>query len=225
MKVKYIRWSFVGLLGFVILLGIVLPAPVTLGASATWTNGNYRFAGGTHPVALGFAGLFAALYFVLVFSDPPELAGALPGVVRRFLAFWLDFIIAIFIVGPTFGILATLVEWRRTGVFLWMFERETSASSDIVMTTGGAVLVFVVLLFYFALPLTRRRPSPGSCVTGYQVMPDEGATFTLRRAILRMIVGFLGMSMWPLTPFIGRQRKKGKVWFDRVSNTHAVLLR
>jgi uncharacterized RDD family membrane protein YckC len=85
--------------------------------------------------------------------------------------------------------------------------------------------VFVLLLFYFALPLVRRRPSPGSCITGYQVMPDDGQTLTLRRAILRTIVGFFAMSMWPLTPFIARQRKKGKVWFDRPFSTHAVLLR
>jgi len=225
MKVKYIRWSFVSLLGFVMLLGVLLPGPMTLGASATWTNGDYRFAGGTHPVALGFAVSFAALYFVLIFVDPPEVAGVLPGVVRRFFAFWFDFIIAMMVMGPVFGILATILEWRRTGIFVWMFERETLASTDIVITTGGALLVFVVLLFYFSLPLMRRRPSPGSCITGYQVMPDEGATLTLSGAIFRTIVGFFAMSMWPLTPFIARQRKKGKIWVDRAFRTHAVRLR
>lgn len=225
MKVKYIRWSFVSLLGFVMFLGVLLPAPVTLGASATWTNGEYHFAGGTHPAALVLAALFIVLYLALMGCAPPALGEVLPGVVRRFLAFWLDFLIAMMVIGPTFGIFATLAEWRRTGVLVWMFERETPAPTDTLLTTGGVALVFVLLLFYFAVPLVRRRPSPGSCIAGYQVMPDEGRTLTLWRAILRTIVGFFAMSMWPLTPFIARQRKKGKVWFDGPFRTHAVILR
>jgi RDD family len=160
-------------------------------------------------------------------AAPPALGGVLPGVVRRFFAFWLNFMIAMMVIGPTFGVLVTVVtvaEWRRTGVFVWMFERETPVSTDILLTTGGASLVFVLLLFYFALPLVRRRPSPGSCILGYQVVPDEGLTLTLRRAVLRTIVGFFAMSMWPITPFIARQRRKGKVWFDQAFRTHAVLL-
>jgi len=171
MNVKYIRWSFVSLLGFVMFLGVLFPTPMTLGASATWTNGKYHFAGGTHPAAIVLATLFTVMYLALMGAAPPELGEVLPGVVRRFFAFWLDF------------------------------------------------------LFYFAVPLMRRRPSPGSCIAGYQVMPDEGRTLTLWRAILRTIVGFVAMSMWPLTPFIARQRKKGKVWFDGPFRTHAVILR
>jgi RDD family len=224
MSMQYIRWFFISLLGLVTFLAILLPAPVTLGASSTWTNGNYRFAGGTHPAALVVAALFAMLYLVLMTAAPPELGRTLQGVVRRFFAFWLDSIIAMMMIGPTFGILATIAEWRRTGVFVWIFERETPASTDNLLTMGGASLVFVLLLFYFALPLVRRRPSPGSCILGYQVVPDQGLTLTLRSALLRTIVGFFAMSMWPLTPFFARQRKKGKVWFDRAFGTHAVLL-
>jgi hypothetical protein len=62
MSVKHIRRFFISLLGLVTLLAILLPAPVTLGASSTWTNGNYRFAGGTHPAALVLAALFTILY-------------------------------------------------------------------------------------------------------------------------------------------------------------------
>jgi hypothetical protein len=225
MNVKRIRWFFISLLGLVTFFAILSPAPVTLGASSTWTNGNYRFAGGTHPAALVVAALFTILYFALMVVAPPELGEALPGVVRRFFAFWLDFIIAMIVIGPAFGIFATIAEWRRTGVFVWMFERETSAPTDILLTTGGASLVFVLLLFYFVIPLVRRRPSPGSCITGYQIISDAGECLTLRKAILRTILGFLAMSMWPLTPFIARQRKKGKVWFDREFSTHAVILR
>jgi RDD family protein len=225
MSVKHIRWSFIGLLGLVTFLAILLPAPVTMGASSTWTNGNYRFAGGTHPAALVLATLFTSLYFALMVIAPPEMGGARPGVVRRFFAFWLDFIIAMMVIGPTFGILATIAEWRWTGIFVWMFERETTAPTDILLTTGGALLVFVLLLFYFVIPLVRRRPSPGSCITGYQIISDAGESLTLGKAISRTILGFVAMSMWPLTPFIARQRKKGKVWFDGAFSTHAVILR
>jgi hypothetical protein len=224
MSVKYIRWFFSSLLGLVALLSFSLP-PMTIGASSSWTNGKYHFAGGTTPAALVLATLFAILYFALMVAVPPELGGALPGVIRRFFAFWMDFIIAMIIIGPLFGVLATIAEWRRTGVFVWMFERKTSAPTDIWLTMGGVSLMFVLLLLYFVLPLVRRRPSPGSCIAGYQVMPDAGRTLTIRRAILRTILGFCAVSMWPLTPFIARQRNKGKLWFDTPFSTHALFLR
>ena len=225
MSAKYIRWSFISLLGLVAFLALLLPAPATLGASSTWTNGTYRFAGGTHPGALVFAAVFSVLYLALMLAVPPEPGGVLPGVIRRFVAFWLDFFVAMMVITPAFGVVATVVEWGRTGVFLWMFERDTSARTDVLLTTGGSSLAFVVLLLYFALPLVRRRPSPGSCIAGYQVLPDEGEALGLSRALLRTVVGFFAMSIWPLTPFIARQRNKGKVWFDRIFNTHAVALR
>jgi hypothetical protein len=133
MKPKHIRWFFIGLLGLLLFVSIVLPEPRTLGISAAWTNGNYRFAGGTEPGALAFAALFIVFYLALMHAAPPELGEPLPGVLRRFFAFWLDFIIAMIAAGPILGILATVVEWRRTGVFEWFFERETPAPGDMLL--------------------------------------------------------------------------------------------
>jgi uncharacterized RDD family membrane protein YckC len=222
MKLRHIRWSSAAVLTLFVLASLLVPIAGTLGASATWSNGNYRFAGGTEPRALAFSWLFLILYLLLLYSAPPECREILPGAVRRFFAFWLDLFIAIFAVDPILGIPVTLMEWNRTGLFRWFFERETPVPSDNLFATGGALIFFAVFLLYFVLPLTRSRPTPGACIVGYRIVSDDGSRLTLGNAALRSAAGFVAMSMWPITPFIGRRRVKGKLWFDRVFNTHAV---
>jgi hypothetical protein len=121
MMAKHFRWLFVGLLVVLLFVGIVAE-PTSIGVSAQWSNDRYRFAGGTQPWALAFAALIVGLYLLLMYAIPSSLGKPLPGVVRRFVAFWLDFVLAMMAVAPIFGVLPTLTEWRRTGVFEWVFE-------------------------------------------------------------------------------------------------------
>jgi uncharacterized RDD family membrane protein YckC len=80
------------------------------------------------------------------------------------------------------------------------------------------------LAFYFTWPLVRRRPSPGACIFGYQVVPDEGTTLNLGHAILRMVLGFVAVGTWYVAPFVARDQKKGKFWLDKIFSTRAVRL-
>jgi hypothetical protein len=223
MTMKEFRWLFLVVFAAVFVASIV-SEPVTLGASAQWSNGNYRFAGGTHPLALLLATVILGLYVLLMFSPSPILGDPLPGVFRRFVAFWLDFFLALMVIGPTLGILPTLTEWRRTGNFQWNFERTTYAPGDGWLVAAGIVLAAAALILYYAFPLLRGRPSPGTCITGYQIVPDKRATITAKVAVLRTLLGFTALSAWPLAPFIARDRKQGTFWIDRVFHTHAVKL-
>lgn len=88
----------------------------------------------------------------------------------------------------------------------------------------GVIFVTIGLVFYFAFPLIRRRPSPGACITGCQVVPDDGTTMTLRTAVFRTLLGFIALCAAYLAPFIERDSKNGKFWLDKVFDTRAVTL-
>jgi hypothetical protein len=125
MAIKELRWLFLAVLAAALFSLNLLNEPVTYGISQQWTNGSYRFAGGTHPVALAFSLVVLFLYLLLMLGPPPTLRNPLPGVFRRFLAFWVDFILAMMAIAPIMGILPALAEWRRIGHFEWNFERTT----------------------------------------------------------------------------------------------------
>ena len=102
MSVKELRWLFVVVLAVAVFIGN-MSEPATFGISQQWTNGNYSFAGGTHPVALTLALIIAVLYLLLMFAPPAYLGEPLPGVVRRFFTFWLDFMLAMILIAPIMG--------------------------------------------------------------------------------------------------------------------------
>jgi hypothetical protein len=139
-------------------------------------------------------------------------------------AFWLDFVLAMSIFVPLLGILPVFIEWRRTKVFAWTFERSSRAGFDIALAALSGGLVFAAMLFYYAIPIVRRRPSPGACIVGYQVLPEGEAMLTLRRAWARTLLGLVAVSDACFAPFVGRDRKQGKFWLDKVFDTQATLL-
>jgi uncharacterized RDD family membrane protein YckC len=228
MKVSEMRWLFVGLLTVLFILGFVVSMEDesrTIGVSASLTNGHYRFAGGTDPRALVMAAAVIGLYLLLMNAVPAELGKPLPGLFRRYVAFWLDFILAMTGISPIVGLIPMTAEWRRTGVFEWTVERGSPAPGYWLMTTVSVLLVFVVLLFYYACPLMLRRPSPGACILKYQVISENGATLSLGNAAVRALVGFIAVASFPIALFIGRNQKKGQFWVDKIFSTQAVLSR
>ena len=159
-----------------------------------------------------------------MYTVPSGLGNPLPGVVRRFVAFWLDFVLAMMAVAPIFGVLPALTEWRRTGVFKWVFERPNAAPGDGLLIAAQALVISVALVFYYAFPLLRRRPSPGTCMVGYQVIAEDGTTLNVRTALLRTLLGLIALCVAYLAPFIERDSKNGKFWLDKVFGTRAVML-
>jgi uncharacterized RDD family membrane protein YckC len=220
---KQFKWLFVGLLSVLLFVGIVT-GPTRIGLWAQWSNDHYSFGGGTQPWALAFSALVIGLYLLLMYAEPSGVGKPLPGVVRRFVAFWLDFVLAMMGVTPIFGAVLTLTEWRRTGLFQWVFERANAAPGDGLLIAAQLLLCSVALVFYYAFPLVRRRPSPGTCIVGYQVIAEDGITLTVRTAFLRTLLGFLALCVAYLAPFIERDSKNGKFWLDKVFGTRAVML-
>src|ERR1700733_3371955 len=135
MKTRDFRWLFLLILATVLVMGFI-SEPTNLGASAEWSKDGYHFAGGTQIWALAISVLILGLYLLLMYSPPSEPRQALPGVLRRFMAFWLDFFLAMMLVTPVLGLIPVFVEWRRTHVFEWNFERIFPASGDKLVLTA-----------------------------------------------------------------------------------------
>jgi hypothetical protein len=159
---KHFRWLFVGLLSVLPFVGVVA-GPTRIGVWAEWSNDHYSFGGGTQPWALSFSALVIGLYLLLMYAVPSGVGKPLPGVMRRFVAFWLDFVLAMMAIAPIFGVVPTLTEWRRTGVFEWVFERPNAAPGDGYLIAAQLLVSSVALVFYYSFPLVHRRPSPGTC--------------------------------------------------------------
>ncbi len=192
---------------------------------ATVDKRELQFYGRYASSGIGLRPHHRSALLALDVCPPANLGEPLPGVFRRFVTFWLDFILAMILITPIVGIFPALTEWKRTGTFQWHFERTLHAPGDGWLVAAGAILLIPGLVFYFAFPLIRRRPSPGACITGYQVVPDDGITMTVRTAILRTLLGFIAACAAYLAPFIARNRKKGKFWLDTVFGTRALRFR
>jgi len=223
MMPRNFRWLFVGLLVVLFFVGIVAE-PTSIGVWARWSNDRYLFGGGTRPWALAFAALVIGLYLLLMYGAPSSVGKPMPGVVRRFVAFWLDFFLGMLAVAPIFGLLPTLTEWRRTGGFQWVFERPNPAPGDALLIAAQVLVVCVALVFYYAFPLVRSRPSPGTCIVGYQVVADDGVKLTLQTALLRTLIGVVALLFAYFAPFVGRDKTNGKFWLDKAFGTRAVML-
>jgi hypothetical protein len=224
MRVKDLRWLFLAVLVVLVVVSTI-GEPATIGISTEVSEGQYRFSAGTDPAFLALALVILALYLLLMFMPATILGKPLPGLWPRFCAFWLDFIFAMTAIGALVGMVPAVIEWRRTGIFEWHFERTVPMASDQWMSALGFLAGILGLVVFFAFPLIRSRPTPGGCVAGYLVIADGGTTITPRTAVLRTLLGFVALCGAYVAPFIGRDRKKGKFWLDKVFGTRAMTLR
>ena len=223
MKPRQFRWLFLGALTAFFVQAFSF-GPSNFGASINWSDGRYVFAGGTTPWALAIAAFIIALYFVLMYTPPSQGAAPLLGLLPRLIAFFLDFTLAMCAIGSLLGIFPALTEWRRTGIFAWNLERTSPAPGDAILVGSLTAVAFIALVFYFVWPLIRRRPTPGSCIAGYLVVPEDGITMTATRAVGRVFLGMYAAGFWIVAPFIARDPQRGKFWLDRVFRTKAVKL-
>ena len=87
-----------------------------------------------------------------------------------------------------------------------------------------AALIGITLVFsYFWLHGVIGRATLGQTVMGYHIVPAEGANGEPEFAF-RAIMGFAGLSLWPLTVIAASQKDAtpGTYFWDRETNTRAV---
>jgi hypothetical protein len=225
LKAKEFRWVFLALLAPLLFLGFSPGSKWTIGASAEWSNGNYTFAGGTHPGALLLSGITIVLYLWLLRSKVSAGAPTTQAFFRRPVAALIDFVLAIVATAPIFGIVPMLAEWRQTGSFAWNLERTTYFAGDKYVIGATSLLAIAMLMTYFALPLLLGKPSPGACILGYQIVPDDGFEMTPLIALGRGALDFVSLCEIYGTLFGILKRKRGSYWVDRFFHTHAIQLK
>ena len=135
---------------------------------------------------------------------------------RRFWAFVLDFFFSVAVLSSLMALAPLGLEAQRTGEFKWQFVRNYFAPLDWL---GGLLIILelVILVLYFAYPLTKGRPTAGGYLLRLVVV-EKGKPVTLSwpRAIKRVLWAFFGFCVWPFTIIKGKD-SEGKTWYDRKS--------
>ena len=164
MTIKRFRWLFVLVIAAFVIAVWVAPS-TTLGLSLeSSSDGAYSLSAGTEPWALCFSTVIIALYLLLLYAEPARVEQPFTSLFRRYLAFWIDFFIALSAAAPIIGILPMVIEWRRTRLFQWSFERTFAAPSDGWMSSAtmllcAGALVLITLLRLSAGGLRREAVS------------------------------------------------------------------
>lgn len=227
MKAKDFRWF---LLGYSALLFVALNirSDEMVGITADWSNDDYMYRAGSAPWALAFAVVGGILYFLLLGSRVISGLQNMPHLFRRWVAGIVDFVWAIVVPAAFIGLAGVLIEYRRTGTFDWIVERQDQQTSDLLFSVVSVLLLmFVIAPSYFALSWWRGRPTPGACIFGFRVVADEGTPLQFWKAVLRALLGSMALLAWPswiLAYWLKRDKSAGKFWLDAVFRTHAEFL-
>src|SRR5580704_14460389 len=102
MNTKQLRWIFLSLIATILVVAFipgVIPA-VSVGFNYGTEDRVRHVSGGTNPTMICFALVFLLLYINTMLSDSPATGAPVPGVFRRFVAFYVDFFFAILTIAP-----------------------------------------------------------------------------------------------------------------------------
>jgi hypothetical protein len=227
MKAKDLRWF---LLGYIVLLLVAMNvrSDEMIGINANWANGDYSFRAGSAPWAIAFAVVGLGLYIALAMSKVSASVRTLPDLFRRWIAGMIDFVWSLLVPGAFAGLVAVLIEYRRTGAFEWLVDRQEPQPSDWPLAIAFVLLLmFVIMPGYLALLWRRGKPTPGSCICNFRVAVDDGCSLPFWKADLRALLGSMALLAWPcwiLAYSLRRDKAKGKFWLDVIFRTHAEFL-
>lgn len=224
MKARELRWFLLGYLAL-LFVAMSLRSNETVGISANSVNSNYDFEAGAPPWSIAFGVVGAGLYIALLFVERGEYVKPMPHLLRRWLAGLIDWIWALLVPAFVPGLIAILLEYRKTGVFEWVVERQEPQHWDIPLAFAGILATMLVMMpAYCAFCWARGKPTPGSCIFGYRIAPDDGSRLNFWMACLRALLGgmaLLGWPCWILAAFLKRDKLKGQFWLDAIFDTHA----
>jgi uncharacterized RDD family membrane protein YckC len=224
MKAKDFRWFLLGYCALLI-IALTLHSDETIGVNADWSNGQYSYRAGSAPWAISFAVVGAVLYILLQCSKVVASTRRMPHLFLRWTAGLVDFVLAIVVPSTFIGFAAVISEYRRTGAFDWLVERQEQQPGDWPFAVASVLLLmFVVAPSYFAFPWWRGKPTPGSCIFGFRIVADEGTRLHFWQAGLRALLGSMALLAWPcwiLAYWVKRDKSEGKFWLDAVFGTHA----
>jgi len=219
-KASSLRWFILAY--FAMLLAAAEFRSLKLGGlGPPWLDGNYGFEAGAPPWSLVIGFLGAGLLIALISGSVEKTARPMPHLFRRWIAGWIDWILAFLAPTPFAGLVFVWIEYRRTGVFSWLSQSQEPSALQLNIIF---LFIFCFFFLYFAIPWWLGKPTPGACILGFRVVADEGSRLTFGRAIYRVLLGCVALFGWPswiLSFFLKRDKASGKFWLDVACKTHA----
>jgi uncharacterized RDD family membrane protein YckC len=194
-----------------------------VGDTMEWKNGSTAVFAGSHPAMLLWTAIAIALFILLMVKRPNVVAEDIPTLKRRVWAFVIDFWFSLLITSTVGALIPLWIEAVRTGHFTWHFQRNYSVNTD-GLAAVASLLFMVLMVLYFAFPLTRGKQTVGCFIMRLRVTPpfgDEGR-FTLRAALTRTFYAFIGLASI-LTRNWDRDGQ-GRTWYDRRTGCTVVLV-
>lgn len=173
----------------------------------------------THPVLIVLAAATIFLFLLLRAREISAERAGYVGLARRFLAFALDLYAFTFLGGSILAIVPLWFEARRTGHFVWFFERDFSVPSDAYLFLPLALVSVLAMFLYFSYSGLANTQTVGSFVLGIKDFPScrAGESAGLWRVSKRAFYAGLGLGLWPYTLW-KRLDKNGRTWYDRASD-------
>lgn len=197
-----------------------------IGGSAEWSTRSAHVSTSSSPLALAWSMFNVALYLVLMIRIPDVQMGDAPPWWRRLLAGAIDFVFFVLTIAPIIALVDLELEARRTGQFVWHFQRNYAVTTDFSVGVPSVVIGLTCSFLYFAFPLTRGTQTVGCFLMRTKVTPpfgDEGV-FTWRAAALRiwLVMRNIGGPWRWLRP---KRDGYGNTSYDIESNTRVVSVR
>lgn len=196
-----------------------------IGFTYKQTNDEIEVSAGSHPAAILWAVLVIFVYILILKQRVPSESTGEASLIRRFLAFLIDFSVVLIATSSIDTIIPLAVEARRIGHFEWSFQRDYSVSSDSIFFPL-VLLSFVEMFFYYLYPLTKSKQTIGDYVMRLKVAPPFGdnGRFTWGAAMKRISYSFAGLCLWPFT-LLQKLDRNGQTWYDRATNCNVSLVK
>lgn len=195
-----------------------------LGFATYETRDQVRVTAGLSPELLAWSVLALPFVIFLIKRRVPSDSEDVPSWRRRFAAFIIDFGVIFAAIAPPATLIPLGLEAARTGSFAWTFDRDSTVASDWLLGFPLAIGIMGAMLLYFAVPVVLGTQTVGCYLLRLKVVPVEGWQPRLYDAMKRVVLGYVGLCMGPLTFWRGRGAD-GSTWYDRSTKFRVNLVR
>ncbi len=199
-------------------------APAPMGYYFHVEDQELHVAGGSHPVAIAFSLAGILLYVWLLGARIDVHATIKAPLWRRFGSLVIDLNFAGATILWLTGLVAVLVESRRTGRFEWHFARDYGVAADRLFGLPLGLISMALIFLYFVYPLTKAKQTVGCYLlrigTFSQSAPDKLAAMSPGDAAKRIVFEFRGLCAWWK---LWRRKPNGQTWYDE--KTNVIVLR
>ena len=164
-------------------------------------NGVQHIAASTSPLALVLFIVGVLCFCAVMRKEVRVTESQVASLWRRYVALLIDWWFCIFTLATLSATVPLILEARRTGTFLWSFDRKYAVSSD---WAGEALFffTFVGIAAYFVLPLANRRQTLGCWVLRIATVNLDGSVvrvplrIAFQRAYSEFTELFSPFSLW-----------------------------